>query len=472
MTAVTPRRRVLTKWRAAGVVATGFAVVLLAMSTKTTVQVFFVSMADTFDQSRGQFAVAASVFMIVFGVASPVVGKLGDRVGPKRTILFGVVSGGLGFLLGGLSSGFLGFVLAYGVLGALAFAAMTYVPMGLLVEEYLPERRRGFLYALLTNAAAFGFVVLSPLWVMLDDMVSWRAAYGGLAIVFLGPLLVAAYFGIPRRVTGGSEDTESAGAEGHGAGSGGAGWDDAEGQASSAAVSASEGGSSSEELGSEGAGSGGAAVAGAAHRPVLKTKVFYVLAGAFFGCGVTMAFIDVHTVAHFHDVGLSDHAISLALILLGTTEVVGALIAGYLCDRHNKAFILAGAYFLRTVAMVVLLVAPSGVGAGAFAAVFGFSYMGTVIATAMLVFEEFDAAQKGWALGLVWFAHQLGALASTQLGAMGRDIFASYAWTIALTAAVGGLSALLIILYAISTRRPPREEPVETEPQVVVTGGG
>lgn len=122
--------------------------------------------------------------------------------------------------------------------------------------------------------------------------------------------------------------------------------------------------------------------------------------------------------------------------------------------------------------MVVLLVSPSGVGAGAFAAVFGFSYMGTVIATAMLVFEEFDAAQKGWALGLVWFAHQLGALASTQLGAMGRDIFDSYAWTIGLTAAVGGLSALLIILYAISTRRPPSGGQVETEPQVVVTGGG
>lgn len=474
MTAVTPRRRVLTKWRAAGVVATGFAVVLLAMSTKTTVQVFFVSMADTFGQSRGQFAVAASVFMIVFGVASPVVGKLGDRVGPKRTILFGVVSGGLGFLLGGLSPGFVGFVLAYGVLGALAFAAMTYVPMGLLVEEYLPERRRGFLYALLTNAAAFGFVVLSPLWVMLDDMVSWRAAYGGLAIVFLGPLLVAAYFGIPRRLAGDSDEGES----------------DGEGEAASAEVLASDGGLSDtatsdgaarDGAAPDGAASGGSALAGsesgeqavaAAHRPVLKTKVFYVLAGAFFGCGVTMAFIDVHTVAHFHDVGLSDHAISLALILLGTTEVVGALLAGYLCDRHNKAFILAGAYVLRTVAMVVLLVSPSGVGAGAFAAVFGFSYMGTVIATAMLVFEEFDAAQKGWALGLVWFAHQLGALASTQLGAMGRDIFDSYAWTIGLTAAVGGLSALLIILYAISTRRPPHEEPVETEPQVVVTGGG
>jgi hypothetical protein len=81
-----------------------------------------------------------------------------------------------------------------------------------------------------------------------------------------------------------------------------------------------------------------------------------------------------------------------------------------------------------------------------FAAVFGASYLGTVVLTSMYCFERYGAAIKGQVFGLLFLAHQVGAFASVQLGAWSFDATGSYrAVVAALTAltALGGLASFV-----------------------------
>lgn len=386
----------------------GFAVVFLSSSIKTTFQVFFVQMAESFGQSRGEFAISAAVFMLVFGIASPIVGYLADRIGPKQTILFGILLSGVSFLASAGFSSFSGFVVAYGVIAAFGLTAMSYVPMGVLVEHYVSARRRGLAYGTLTNGAAIGFMLLSPLWVMVQESYSWREVYWILGGIFLVPMFIAVYFTMPER------------------------------QAESTPVTATH------------------PPLGERMTAVFTSRPLLVLMFGFFGCGVTMAFIDVHMVAHLQDLLLSPGEISLALAVLGGTELIGGFLAGWLCDRYSKAYVISAFYLLRAGSLAVIFLMPNATGALLFAALFGLSYLGTVVGTSMYALGLFGSANKGFAFGFIWLAHQVGAFASTQLGANAFDWFGSYEWTIVVTACVALGSAVISFVGLAPNPSPHR----------------
>lgn len=413
-------------------VAAAFTVVFLASAVKNTLQVFFVSMADSFGRSRGQFALAASLFMFTYGAASPVVGYLADRFGAKRTIVWGVAIAGVGFLASAVTPWFPAFVLLYGVVAAVTYSAMSYVPIGVLVDEAFPRRQQGLLYAIMTNGTAMGFIVLSPLWVFLEQYVSWRPVYFVLGIVFLVPLLAFARSALP------SADPSTRPAPDH----------DGETARESLGVGTRE----EARHGDTPEGDDDLVVAPRAGERakllvVVRSREFRVLAASFFGCGVSMAFIDVHMVAHLTDVRLGRGPIALSVAVLGLTELGGALLAGHLCDRLSKYWVLAGSYLIRSMALLVLATFPSVAGAFLFSAIFGLSYMGTVIATSLYGLELFPQGVKGFAIGVMWFVHQLGAFIATQVGAWVHDLHGDYHPAILGTMAVTLWSGVLVLTF-------------------------
>lgn len=411
---------------AAFAVAVTVAVIFFSSSIKNSVQVFFVTMAETFEASRGEFAVSVSVFTIAYGLAAPVIGRVSDRIGARATIAGGVGVAAAMFVAAAATPWLPLFVVVYGVVGALAFSAMSYVPIGVLVDESFERRRRGLVYALLTNAAAVGFVFLSPAWVYLDRHVSWRAVYLALGLVFALVLLPLIRKALPAALgpapASGDEGTET--------------------EEGTVAVARP-------------------APADIGVRRVLRSRVFWVLALGFFGCGVTMAFIDVHMVAHMEHLHLSPAVISGSLAALGITEVGGAVVAGWLCDRFDKRNVLALSYLVRSLAMVILVASPSAAGALAFGAVFGLSYMGSVIATTFCAIDALGDGAKGLAIGLLWLVHQIGAFSSTQLGATAFDATGSYRLVMLLTAVVAMTAAAVSVLGLAGGRLAPHASSAE-----------
>lgn len=370
-------------------------------------------MAESFGQSRGEFALSAAVFMLVFGIASPMVGLLADRLGPKKTILLGVALTGSSFLASAAFNSFPVFVLAYGVVAAFGLTAMSYVPMGVLVDQTVSARHRGLAYGTLTNGAAIGFMVLSPIWILIQESYGWREVYWFLGLFFLAPMWIAVYFAMPAQPA--------------------------------------------------------APVQSAPPQP-LKARMAFIFASrplivlmfGFFGCGVTMAFIDVHMVAHLQDLKLTPGQIGIAMTVLGATELIGGFAAGWLCDRYPKSYVISAFYLLRAIALLVIFLMPNMAGAWLFAALFGLSYLGTVVGTSVYALGLFGPANKGFAFGFIWLAHQIGAFASTQLGANAFDWFGNYEWTIAVTAIVAVISALVSIVWLAPD---PEPTPIPSTPK-------
>lgn len=361
-------------------VALGFVVMFLSTSVKSVYQVYFSQLAEHFGRGRADFAWSGAVFMLVTGLMSPVVGALSDRFGPLRTVLLGALTGGAALVAVCLRPDSLTlFVAAYGVGAAFAMAAMTYVPMGVLVDRLFEDANKGFAYAVVTNGTSIGFILLSPFWIWLQPQVNWTTTFLATGLVFIGPIA-----GLVWMV---ARSADAAGL----------------GQAAPTAAP---------KLSAWG--------------EVRSDHGFYVLAFGFFGCGATMAFIDVHLVAFWQDSGTSRGQMGLSMSLLGVLELASGLATGWLAMRYDKHSLLAVFYGLRSFAMLLLLSGAPGMQTVGFASVFGASYLGTVVLTSMYCFERYGAAIKGQVFGMLFLVHQLGAFASVQFGAAAFDAFGSY----------------------------------------------
>ncbi|MFJ4374800.1 MFS transporter [Pseudomonas japonica] len=397
------------------VLVVGFVVMFLSSALKGLYQVYFVDLAAHFGEGRAALATAGSLFVLTIGLVSPVVGWLSDRVGPLSTVALGSVSAGL-VLLGVTLVGtqLMLFTLLYGLLGAFALAAMTYVPMGILVDRLVAERFKAFAFAFVTNGTSIGFIVLSPLWIMLQQRVGWQPVFSWVGLIFLIPLSLALYW-VARTVPL-KPDPQ-------------------------------------------------AALVKHSVAFLLRDSRFFVLALSFASCGATMAFIDVHLVSFWQGEALPSSVQASGLSLLGVLELISGLMAGWLATRYNKGLLLMLFYLLRTAAVIVLLTTPGPLGTYLFAVLFGASYLGTVVLTSAFCFALYGSEIKGKVFGLLFLVHQLGALVATQLGALDFDRHQSYQLTLAglATATVVAALASLWLVSARSAAQIPTSPVAEPE---------
>jgi len=379
-------------------VTASFLITLAGSSLKSTVQVYFLGIAESFEVSRGSLAIATTLFAVVTGVASSVIGYLADRIGAIRVMAIGTALNGVVLLVSATTDEMWVFVLSYGVVGATAVTMLSYVPLGVLADQLFQGRNAGFFYALLTNGAAVGFMVLVPLWAHLDRSMSWNDVLFGIGVIFLVfvlPLsLVLMRWSTSRQP---AQPTPKVSL-----------W--------SATVT------------------------------TFRHSQMRALVLAFIGCGSTMAFIDVHLFPHLDDRGISSSVGALGVAVLGALEIAGALAAGRLCDMGWVRATLAGGYALRAVAMVMLLFVTSQSTMVAFGAVFGASYLATLVATTVWVNRVLPPGVRGTALGVLWAVHMLAVAGTSQLGAMLADLHHNYTATIIGSAVLTVGSVVLVVM--------------------------
>lgn len=379
-------------------VALGFLVMVLSTCIKSVYQVYFIDLAEHFSKGRSAFAWSGSLFMLVTGLVSPVVGLLSDRHGPMRTVLWGTLASGASLVFAGLFDCSLPvFVFAYGICGAFGLAAMTYVPMGVLVDRLFGSKNSGFAYAVVTNGTSIGFILLSPFWLWIEPQIAWTEAFVSTGLVLLLPASALVWV---------------AAIKADAAGFGHMARDD------------------EPKL--------------SAWQQVRLDKGFYALAIGFFGCGATMAFIDVHLVAFWQDASAPRSLMAVSLSLLGVFELISGLATGWLAIHYKKHVLLTFFYVLRACAMFMLLSPSPWVHTMLFAALFGASYLGTVVLTSMYCLERYGRSIKGQAFGLLFLAHQAGAFLSVQFGALSYDHFGSYIPVILILSGltlIGGVAA-------------------------------
>jgi MFS family permease len=148
-----------------------------------------------------------SAFLIVYTLAAPVFGALGDRRGRPRLIAFGVFVWSLATTLSGFAGSYLWLLCARASVGIGEAAYGTIAPS--LLADYFPERRRGRVMAIFFCAIPVGSALGYVLGGLIDQRHGWRTAFfvaggPGLALSLLCLLL--------RDPPRGGEDSASAAA--------------------------------------------------------------------------------------------------------------------------------------------------------------------------------------------------------------------------------------------------------------------
>jgi len=114
-----------------------------------------------------------------------------------------------------------------------------------------------------------------------------------------------------------------------------------------------------------------------------------------------------------------------------------------LAVRTPFRVLLSFLYFARGLSVFMLAAAGSDLAYVTFGAIFGLTYLGTVIVTSLYCLRFYGKEVKGTVFGALWFGHQLGAVGCVSLGAWVHDLHGNYYPVVLATGGISLVSALL-----------------------------
>ena len=152
----------------------------------TGISLYFLPFKRAFEISSTQLSIAFAVRSLEGGLEGPFVGYLVDKIGPRPIVWFGVVTGGVGFMLLALTHSFPMFLLVF--LGFLTIGFSTPFHGITASINHWFKRRLGTAMSLATVGSAVGGVLITPLIAWLILSFGWRAAAmtSGVLILVIG----------------------------------------------------------------------------------------------------------------------------------------------------------------------------------------------------------------------------------------------------------------------------------------------
>ncbi len=161
----------------------------------TSFGVFFVALLDTFHWSRGVTAGLQTANLVTDAIVSPFIGRLTDRLGPRRVVVAGSVVLAAGLVLCSQVRTAWELYLYFGVVMSLGFATAGVIPHVVVVSEWFPSRR-GLVLGIVYGAVGVGTLILSPVSQWLISLWGWPRVFQVLAAVILiviMPLVLSTY---------------------------------------------------------------------------------------------------------------------------------------------------------------------------------------------------------------------------------------------------------------------------------------
>jgi sugar phosphate permease len=403
------------------VVGLTFLVNLMAAGTRSAPSVLIHPLEAEFGWSRTAIASAASLNLLLYGLAAPVGGWLIDRVGPRR-----VVIGSLVAIVAGVTGAIFvrelwQLILLWGIVVGIA-TGMT-PSLGASVASRWFVGRRGLALGIMTNANAAGQVIFLPVLMAMIVSSGWRSA--------LMVIVAASVVLIPAMLLSMRDDPGDVGLEPYGA-------------ATADVYQGREGGYLTR---------GFHPIAVTSVSEVFRSSTFWILSGCFFVCGVTAnGLIGTHLIPHAIERGIPQVTAAVAVGIMGGASFVGTTFAGWLVDRIDPRKVLSAAYALRASSLFILPFVSEPLGLFVFAVLYGLDWFATGPATTAILAHSFGQQRVGTLFGLVFVFHQLGAALAAVAGGWARMQFGDYQYAF-LTGAIMGLIAAVLALTIHRTGR-------------------
>jgi MFS family permease len=177
---------------ALNVLALCFTLSVLGRGLGESFTVFLKPISEDFGWDRAQVVSVYSLAALAGGLASPLIGRLFDRSGPRTVYSLGLFLLGGAFLVAARAQYLWQFQLSLGLCVGIGIALIGNVPNSILLGRWFGPRLPTAM-AIVYSAAGAGVLILLPVSQLLIDHVGWRNAYqifGGVTLALLLPLLI------------------------------------------------------------------------------------------------------------------------------------------------------------------------------------------------------------------------------------------------------------------------------------------
>lgn len=389
------------------VLIAGSIIVMISFAIRASFGVFQIPIADEFGWLRSEFSLAIAIQNLAWGIGQPIFGAIAEKVGDRKAIVLGIFMYAVGLVLSSVATlpiqhQFLEFIIGFGIAGT-GFGVVLAV-----VGRAAKDEHRSMALAVATAAGSAGQIVGPPIAVWLLALMPWQSVFLVFAAVLVALVVLMPLIKSPT-IANRVELEESMGA-----------------------------------------------VLMRAFRDPSYTMIFL----GFFSCGYQLAFVTAHFPAFVTEasapiaadgflasVGISSPATlgAVAISVIGVTNIIGTLLAGWAGSRFTKKYLLAGIYAGRTIVAAVFILLPmTPLSVLLFSAAMGSLWLATVPLTSGLVAHLYGLRYMGTLYGIVFLSHQLGSFLGVWLGGRMYDATGSYdaVWWIGV-----GVSAFSAIVH-------------------------
>ena len=388
------------------VLLVGCFIIVVSFAVRASFGVFQIPIADGFGWLRSEFSLAIAIQNLAWGIGQPIFGAIAERVGDRKAIILGTLMYAAGLVLSSFAISPQAHQM-YEILVGFGVAGTGFGVILAVVGRASSDEHRSMSLAIATAAGSAGQVIGAPLAEYLLTLMSWQNVFIVFAAMILFTLLSLPMMKSPKAATR-QELEESMG---------------------EILVKA------------------------------LKDPSYTMIFLGFFSCGYQLAFVTAHfpafvtelcgpimTGGALHSMGITTTSAlgAVAISLIGFTNILGTLLAGYLGKRYTKKYLLSAIYTGRTVIAAWFIMAPmTPTTVLIFSAAMGSLWLATVPLTSGLIAHIYGLRYMGTLYGIVFFSHQLGSFAGVWLGGKMYDVYGDYTLVWWVGVGVGAFSALI-----------------------------
>jgi len=390
------------------VLLVGCFIIVVSFAVRASFGVFQIPIADGFGWLRSEFSLAIAIQNLAWGIGQPIFGAIAERVGDRKAIILGTLMYAAGLVLSSFAISPQAHQM-YEILVGFGVAGTGFGVILAVVGRASSDEHRSMSLAIATAAGSAGQVIGAPLAEYLLTLMSWQNVFIVFAAMILFTLLSLPMMKSPKAATR-QELEESMG---------------------EILVKA------------------------------LKDPSYTMIFLGFFSCGYQLAFVTAHFPAFvtelcgpimpggaLHSMGITTTSAlgAVAISLIGFTNILGTLLAGYLGKRYTKKYLLSAIYTGRTVIAAWFIMAPiTPKTVLIFSAAMGSLWLATVPLTSGLIAHIYGLRYMGTLYGIVFFSHQLGSFAGVWLGGKMYDVYGDYTMVWWVGVGVGAFSALIYL---------------------------
>lgn len=387
------------------IAAACFGIQAVGIGTYISYGVLFNPLISEFGWSRASIAGASSVAFLLGGFLSIAVGRLNDRIGPRKLMTVTAVFFGLGYLLMSRLDAIWQLYLFFGIIFGIGLSSIDVIALTTIARWFV--KKRGIVTGMVKVGTGAGQMIIPFLVSILITNYGWRNScliIGMAVLVIL--VAIAQWLRRDPSLLGLSPD-----------------WGE-------------EGSAERLKLDSQ----------GLSLHEALRSWQFWTICAVNLTIVFCLMSVVVHIVPYAQDIKVSATRAAGVLSTIGGVSMAGRFITGLSIDRIGSKIVMIFCFILLIIGLLWLQIAKELWMLYLFAVIYGCAHGGFFTAISPMVAEFFGIKAHGALFGIVVFSGTFGGALGPFLAGYIFDLTAGYSLAFWMCTLVTGLGFMLISL--------------------------